>query len=245
MPVIHNWYHLTFHVAKFPIQASDILVFGFVAHMFSPEDAHNFLAHLLMTQDFLRHYRMSYSQGHELDAAIGLQRRHNSRYSCTATRWTPADETDVRRYVEVPRFSSPSISSRGMGRLGFGCPIYFKGATTIYTMGIEKHHSGAGRQLIYVSIYWKRQIPTRDGTHTRNPITRARFMKHVATSVDKFFDGRRQWRIGIHDITQRHVKIIGAVHVSTGSWMPIVQLTEHVFQGHTNWHTHGGSRNAT
>ena len=35
---------------------------------------------------------------------------------------------------------------------------------------------------------WKRQIPTRDETFGRNPITLGRFMKHVATSVDKFFD---------------------------------------------------------
>lgn len=47
----------------FPIQASDILVSGFIAHTFSPEGAHNYLALLLETQDYLRHYRISYSQG--------------------------------------------------------------------------------------------------------------------------------------------------------------------------------------
>lgn len=36
------------------------------------------------------------------------------------------------------------------------------------------------------------------------------------------------WRIGAHGIMQNHVKIIGAVHVSAGSWMPIMQLTEYV-----------------
>jgi hypothetical protein len=35
---------------------------------------------------------------------------------------------------------------------------------------------------------WRRQIPTRDETFGRNPITLGRFMKHVGTSVDKFFD---------------------------------------------------------
>ena len=56
--------------------------------------------------------------------------------------------------------------------------------------------------------------------------------------------GDPNWRIGVgmHDISQRHVKIIGAVHVSAGSWMPIIQLTEYVFQGHTNWHNTGSSR---
>ena len=36
------------------------------------------------------------------------------------------------------------------------------------------------------------------------------------------------WEIGTHGITQTHVKIIGAVHVSAGSWMPIMQLTGYV-----------------
>jgi hypothetical protein len=35
--------------------------------------------------------------------------------------------------------------------------------------------------------HWKRQIPTRDETSERNPITLGRFMKRVGTSVDKFF----------------------------------------------------------
>jgi hypothetical protein len=36
------------------------------------------------------------------------------------------------------------------------------------------------------------------------------------------------WEVGAHGITQNHVKIIGAVHVSAGSWMPIMQLTGYV-----------------
>jgi hypothetical protein len=35
-----------------------------------------------------------------------------------------------------------------------------------------------------------------------------------------------QWKIGMHaGITQEQVKVIGAIHVSPGSWMPIIQLT--------------------
>jgi hypothetical protein len=54
--------------------------------------------------------------------------------------------------------------------------------------------------------------------------------------------GDPNWRIGMNYITQGHVKIIGAVHVSAGTWMPIIQLTEYVFQGHTNWHNAGSSQ---
>jgi hypothetical protein len=35
---------------------------------------------------------------------------------------------------------------------------------------------------------WKRQIPARDETFGRNPITLGRFMKHVSTSVNNFLN---------------------------------------------------------
>jgi hypothetical protein len=79
-------------------------------------------------------------------------------------------------------------------------------------------------------------------------------MRHVSTSIDKFFRvgfsplslspslielllqdceasghvPNTGWQIGSHGITRHHVKVIGAVHVSAGSWMPIIQLTEYV-----------------
>jgi hypothetical protein len=39
------------------------------------------------------------------------------------------------------------------------------------------------------------------------------------------------------------MKIIGAIHVTAGSWMPIIQLTENVFvfQGHTDLHIYRSS----
>ncbi len=38
-----------------------------------------------------------------------------------------------------------------------------------------------------------------------------------------------KWQIGGHGgITQGEVKVIGAIHVSAGSWMPIIQLTRYV-----------------
>lgn len=37
-----------------------------------------------------------------------------------------------------------------------------------------------------------------------------------------------RWQIGSGRIMQDHVKIIGVVHVSAGSWMPIMQLTQYV-----------------
>ena len=40
-----------------------------------------------------------------------------------------------------------------------------------------------------------------------------------------------RWQIGIvpGGITADEVKILGAIHVSAGTWMPIMQLTRYVF----------------
>ena len=38
-----------------------------------------------------------------------------------------------------------------------------------------------------------------------------------------------RWQIGMHGgITQHHVKVIGAIHVSAGTWMPILQIDGYV-----------------
>lgn len=38
--------------------------------------------------------------------------------------------------------------------------------------------------------HWKRQVAAKDETSRRAPITIGRFMKHLASSVDKFFNVR-------------------------------------------------------
>jgi len=61
-------------------------------------------------------------------------------------------------------------------------------------------------------------------------------MRHVGASVNNFMNHCStngpgpdpRWRVGPHAITQGHVKIIGVVHVSAGSWQPIIQLAGYV-----------------
>ena len=140
--MIHYWCHLTFYDAKFPIQASDILVSSFIAYMFSPQDAHNFLALLLRTQDFLRHYRISYSQSvwyimqnppYFPPPPLGIPPQNLMLpldYNVCTTqgtvvpqrRWTPADETDVRRYVASAALQLPVYFVNRNGGVGFWLP---------------------------------------------------------------------------------------------------------------------------
>ena len=42
-------------------------------------------------------------------------------------------------------------------------------------------------------------------------------------------DHVERWRTGPGGITRVDVIVIGAVHVSAGSWMPILQLNRYVF----------------
>ncbi|KAF8257740.1 hypothetical protein EI94DRAFT_1791524 [Lactarius quietus] len=154
-------------------------------------------------------------------------------------RWTPADEVDVRRYVEDATLLLPVFFVSRNGSIGFplsdilrGCDRELRNPNDFAPLG--------GRCTTQIRInwpgynYWKRQIATRDETRDRNPITVARLMRHVGTSVDRFFtecmaNGAAstvpRWQIGMQGgITQAHVKVVGVIHVSAGSWMPILQL---------------------
>jgi hypothetical protein len=131
-------------------------------------------------------------------------------------RWTPADDIDVRRYVASATLQLPIYFVNRNGGVGFWLPDILQGRDHDLYHGDREAPLG-GRATTHLRInvspytcpgckdsqpdsstltlsqwpgcgYWKRQIPTKDETHTRNPITRARFMKHVASSVDKFFD---------------------------------------------------------
>jgi len=158
-------------------------------------------------------------------------------------RWTPADEVDVRRHVQGAVLQLPVFFVNRNGSIGFplldilrGCDRHLRNSNDFASLG--------GKTTTQIRInwpgymYWRRQIATRDETFARNPITVGRFMKHVGTSVNNFFtehmsDGvaatDRRWQIGMHGgITPAHVKVIGVVHVSAGSWMPILQLTGYV-----------------
>ncbi|KAI9435045.1 hypothetical protein H4582DRAFT_1972450 [Lactarius indigo] len=79
---------------------------------------------------------------------------------------------------------------------------------------------------------WDDQIMIRTQTPRREIIQLEKFVKHVAKKVKKFMDEGRQpnfydneqrYLIGNGGITPGDVVLIGVVHVSQGSWMPILQ----------------------
>jgi len=241
---------------------NDIFVDGFLAHMFSPQDAHIFFALLLKVPNFLQHYRISYSQGgwymmpyapffqqpspgfpiQNVPFLLDFSIRMTEGTVVPQRRWTPADDVDFRRHVQGARLQLPVFFVNRRGGIGFGLPEILDGRDRDLLNGDGDAPLG-GKTTAFIRINWpgyddwKRQIPCRDETQARKPITLARFMKHVGNSVDRFMNqcmvcgrhvGDPKWAIGMNGVVKGQVKIIGAVHVSAGTWQPMIQLTRYV-----------------
>ena len=129
-------------------------------------------------------------------------------------RWIPGD-VDVRRHVEGGALQLPIFFVDHGGGIGFWLPDILQGRHhDLYNGDKEAPLGGKTTTHIRINVsshmlvlrakvlshlprppsqwpghdHWKRQIPTRDETQARRPITLARFMKHIGTSVDKFFN---------------------------------------------------------
>jgi len=81
-------------------------------------------------------------------------------------------------------------------------------------------------------------VQNRDETAQRKTVTLSKFAQHVGRSVDAFFKHCEQfdytnlvpqWSIMKTGIQPDDIIIIGAIQVSSGSWMPILQLTHFIF----------------
>ena len=130
-------------------------------------------------------------------------------------RWTPADEVDIRRHVEEATLQLPVFFVNRNGGVGFSLPDILQGRDhDLYNRDSQASLGGKSTTFIRINVSshipilvtkgfmlvcrllsqwpgyecWKRQIPTRDETHSKNPITISRFMKHVGTSVNNFMN---------------------------------------------------------
>ncbi|KAH9032550.1 hypothetical protein EDB84DRAFT_1561945 [Lactarius hengduanensis] len=207
------------------ITPADVLVYGFVAQTFKPEDANTYFMLLLRTprsQHFLQYYGIRFHQGVWY---ITL----NANLVQGTSPGVPFHATPLLDYSADLQLPIYFVNSNG--NIGFPLPDILRGCG-----GNLRNANGfaslGGRSTTWVRINWpgyrcwKRQFATRDDTSARNPITLGRFMKHVGTSVDKFLrecmaHGQTatdpRWQIGGHGgITQAEVKVIGAIHVSAG-----------------------------
>ncbi|KAI9441285.1 hypothetical protein H4582DRAFT_2073489 [Lactarius indigo] len=155
--------------------------------------------------------------------------------------WLPQTPRDMRKYVTDAVLQLPIFLRQDDGSIGMSLSDVVLGNFRRLVDSVQQVNVG-GRTSVHIRINWpgyhewKRQFQTRDETPNRNPITFEKFVRHIGRSVDKFMSeavsevhqGEPRWRIGFNGITRNDVILVGVVHVSSGSWMPIIQLNRHL-----------------
>ncbi|KAI0301642.1 hypothetical protein B0F90DRAFT_1628618 [Multifurca ochricompacta] len=155
--------------------------------------------------------------------------------------WLPQTPRDLRKYVTDAVLQLPIFLRQDDGSIGMSLSDVVLGNFRRLLDSVQQVNVG-GRTSVHIRINWpgyhewKRQFQTRDETPNRNPITFEKFVRHIGRSVDKFMSeavselhqGDPRWRIGSGGITRNDIILVGAVHVSSGSWMPIIQLNRRI-----------------
>jgi hypothetical protein len=158
------------------------------------------------------------------------------------TLWTPHTVTDRRQHVEDAPLQMPIFFQHTDGRLGLPLDVAISGRC--HSLLNAQYFAPLGPQTTtYIRILWpgyvefKRQVQIKDETHQRNTVTLSKFAQHLGRSVDAFLrslqpdnaNPQPKWWIGGgRGIQPNEIVIIGAIQVSSGSWMPILQLNRYV-----------------
>jgi len=156
--------------------------------------------------------------------------------------WFPQTPRDMRKYVTDAVLQLPIFLRQDDGTIGMSLSDVIHGNFRRLVDSVQQVNVG-GRTSVHVRINWpgynewKRQFQTRDETPNRNPITIEKFVRHIGRSIDKFMSGAVSemhqgdpwWRIGPNGITRNDIILVGVVHVSSGSWMPIIQLNRRLY----------------
>ena len=141
-------------------QPNDILVDGFIAQTFSPQDAHAFFTLLLRIPNFLSHvsysrgvWYMNYGQqplGHPTQLPLDF-RRTTEGTVVPQRRWTPADEVDIRRHVQEAALQFPVFFVNRNGSVGFSLPDILEGRDSdLYNR--DSHAPLGGRTTTHIRI---------------------------------------------------------------------------------------------
>ncbi|KAH9034899.1 hypothetical protein EDB85DRAFT_966951 [Lactarius pseudohatsudake] len=160
------------------------------------------------------------------------------------TMWTPHTITDKKQHVEEAVLQMPIFFEGVDGRLGLTLEASAAGRCHGLRNALQVVPLGQN-STTHIRIAWlgykdfKRQVQIRDETSKHSPISISRFAHHIGRSVDTFLkayepdpgctdDRRKMWEIGPCGIRRNDIMVIGAIHVSAGSWMPILQLSRYI-----------------
>ncbi|KAI0298551.1 hypothetical protein BC826DRAFT_997978 [Russula brevipes] len=158
----------------------------------------------------------------------------------------PMSITDREQHVMDARLQMPIFFEGSDGTLGLSLEAVASGrchglvdAQALAPLG--KKSTTSIRICWPGYIEYKRQISVRDETPQHNNITISRFAHHIGQSVDAFLrtcrpspgyqdphHGDWRMRIGVGGIVREDIVVIGAIHVSAASWMPILQLNRYI-----------------
>ncbi|KAF8502124.1 hypothetical protein F5888DRAFT_1632085 [Russula emetica] len=156
--------------------------------------------------------------------------------------WIPFTITDRRRHVQDAELNMPIFFLHVDGRLGLPLDAAVIGRCD--TLLNAKIPAPLGPQTTtHIRFGWrgyrefKRQVQIRDETPQHNTITLSKFAQHIGRSVEVFIKNRQldtknpvpQWHIGEGGVQPHEIVIVGAIQVSSGGWMPILQLTRYIF----------------
>ncbi|KAF8264568.1 hypothetical protein EI94DRAFT_1592684 [Lactarius quietus] len=153
-------------------------------------------------------------------------------------RWVPPLQRDLLRppifFFERGQLGLP------LGKAVVGDLMYLNDASRPAPVGPSSRNHAQIRINWCGYANWDEQIMIRTQARVPEIVPLERFVKHVARKVLKFMTdamdrpysysyNNPRWFIGAGGITPEDVVLIGAVNVSQGSWMPILQLRHFVF----------------
>ncbi|KAH9050275.1 hypothetical protein EDB84DRAFT_1259484 [Lactarius hengduanensis] len=234
-----------------------LLVDGYISRTFRSQAAEQYFLNLLKSSFIPPHTVLSYAgrEGcffflHSVPSHIPVQ--HSGPPSCwlldrgitdrgtvvPQKMWSPHSVPDRIRHVVAAQLQMPVFFEGEGGDLGI--PLAPSTNGRCHNLRDASYPAPLGQKSsTYIRIVWpgykefKRQVQTREHTSTRNPISMAGFARQIGRIVDTFLqsddDQRDLWRIWRGGIRGSDIVIIGAVQVSAGSWMPIIQLNRYNF----------------
>ncbi|KAH9980585.1 hypothetical protein BJV74DRAFT_887741 [Russula compacta] len=157
--------------------------------------------------------------------------------------WSPGTPSDAQRYNNVALNMPIFFIHNDLRTLGLRVAHAAEGdclglLNARFTAPVGTCHTTSIRIKWPGYVEWQTQIMTRDQTAGHNTITLETLAKRVARAVRKFLEFAAEqpcqypdWRVGIGGIVNNDIVLIGLIHVSQGSWQPILQHTRYVFSG--------------
>ncbi|KAF8555033.1 hypothetical protein OG21DRAFT_1411501 [Imleria badia] len=156
------------------------------------------------------------------------------------TIYQPHSQGDKERYVSLAKLHPPIIFF-AQGSPEWGIPIqHLLCKQSVGLVDGSEPAFGSCGPSIGIRLQWPgyqpchKQVPTRDYTHERRMISKAKLAQVVARSVKQFMDAMTgkvmevgsdtQWRVGPLGIRADDIILVSLHHVSQGSWQPQLRL---------------------